>query len=542
MHSMYKQLADFFSRYSSGDSLGNTFNEHTKNNGEVTTIPGLKAIATKQGLSEKKLKAIETLLDIDATTQRYAHISALLSWDQETMMPKKGTESRSEQLALIAQLEHASKTDGRVAEHLAQLEVSDDNPLGSSDMPLIIRCWVRALYRGWKIAASVPPALIAETERARSRGLMIWIEARKQKKFTMFKDSLKTLVDLRRQYADCVGYEESPYDALLNEFEPELKTHEVKILFKELKDQLLPLYKNIEEHTSTLAVHASEKAQTLFLRRILEAAGYNHERGRLDQSAHPFSTTVGYMDSRITTSIHQDNPASAISSTLHELGHAMYELGVSPLLRDTCCSEGVSLGIHESQSRYVENIIGRSREYWEYWYPILCKDMPEFSRYDVETFVKTLRVVNKHPIRIESDELSYVFHILLRFELEHKLIDKTLEVDEIRDAWNDTTKELLGFVPVDDSQGVLQDVHWAHGIYGYFPTYVLGSIYAATLVDEYSGQGINFDKEIRRGDIRPALDYMKQRIHRFGACLLPKELLHLDVRAFVEYLKNRYVH
>jgi carboxypeptidase Taq len=362
---------------------------------------------------------------------------------------------------------------------------------------------------------------------------------------------LEELVQLNIEKAERYGYEEHIYDALLDQFEPFMKTREVERVFDGLRDSLVDLVRRISEapQVDDVFLHHSYPAerQELLGNEFLNALGYEFNRGRLDVSAHPFTTTLGPNDVRITTRYHEDLFASAVFSTIHEAGHALYELGVDPKYHNTLLATGTSLGIHESQSRLWENMVGRSREFWSHWFPRVKELFPEqLSGVEKEQFYRAINRVEPSLIRIEADEVTYSLHVILRFQLEVKLMTGELEVKDLPEAWNTTMEELLGITPPSDAKGVLQDVHWSMGAIGYFPTYALGNLYGAQFLRTMLREIPDVYDKVAAGEFAPILSWLRERIHCHGAAKTPKELItevtgeELDPEYFVRYLESKY--
>lgn len=484
--------------------------------------------------------ALAELRALDREARLLEHTAAILSWDQETGMPEGAVEERSEQLALLQSLVHQRDADPRVGELLDQLD-----QLEESDP------FVREKRRQYEKQTRLPDRLVRELAETASRGQNVWVHARRDDDFASFAPWLEKLVAINREVADHLGYEETRYDALLDQYEPYATTAEVTRVFRELRQGLVPLVQRIG---------AAEQVETDFLRRgypvdrqrayserLMNVLGYDLERGRLDLSAHPFTTTLGTSDVRITTRFDEHAPESGIFSTIHETGHALYELGTGKDLAGTLLAEGTSLGIHESQSRLWENMIGRSRPFWKAHLPALRELFPDqLGDVDPERFYRGINRVEPSLIRVEADEVTYSLHVILRFELEQALIAGDLPVAELPGAWREKMRDLLGIEPDTDAAGVLQDVHWSMGAFGYFPTYALGNLYAAQFLQVMEGEIPRMWETIAAGDTAPVLAWLRERIHRYGKVKSAGELIQeitggpLKPEAFLDYLAAKY--
>ncbi len=494
-------------------------------------------------------KAVLDLLAIDKETYFLKRISALLSWDQALTMPQAAVKSRAEQLAYIELKIHESITQHTVSELLHVCEVQEENQLGDTQLPQEIRHWLRTKYREWKKASSVPPQLVSDFKKETALASLAWKEAREKNDYTVFKDSLQKVISFNQNIADCLGYKEgkqySRYDALIDQFEPHTTAEDILKLFSSFKHEIIQYYMLLCDKNKSLQLPAlpyvSRTQQQNFVTALCEGLGFTKDIGHLGVSAHPFSVGLGIDDARITTRYLEHNPLSAISSAMHEMGHAFYDLGIASLFKETVCDEGASYGIHESQSRFFENMIGKHPLFWEYWYPILCQHVPAFSDMPIETFFAHLKKVEKQPIRVESDEIGYTLHIIVRFELEKALIEGDIGVDELPSAWNSKYKKYLGIEPKNYAEGVLQDVHWSEGYFGYFPSYSLGNLYSAQLFYTMKQEFPEYERCMQQGSMREIKEWLKEAIHQYGASKFPSELLPLTTDDFMRYIQEMYV-
>ena len=431
---------------------------------------------------QAKLRTIHHLTDA----------AALLSWDQETYMPSGSGQARADQIATLQTLAHDQLVSPDMADLLSHwidpgnghIREDTQSSLGPSERALLGETW-RDFHRAQKL----PSSFVHRLEQECSLGQQVWEEARQRNDFTLFLPHLRTLVGLKLEETEYLGYDGSPYDALLDTYEPGATVAALRPLFSTLRDQLAGLLAkvmqaSVQPDTSFLTQSFHTGRQLEFSRHVLEAMGYQFERGRLDLSAHPFTTSFHPTDVRLTTRVFERDLPSCLFSCIHEGGHGLYDQGLSPDHYGTPLGEPVSLGIHESQSRLWENCIGRSLPFWRHFYPLLQQTFSDqLGSVSLEQFYAAINKVQPSLIRVEADELTYNFHIMLRFEIELDLIEGRLTVEELPAIWNQKMKEYLGVVPDRDADGVLQDVHWSFGAFGYFPTYTLGNIYASMLYE-----------------------------------------------------------
>ncbi|PSQ76071.1 MAG: carboxypeptidase [Bacteroidetes bacterium QH_7_62_13] len=452
--------------------------------------------------------------------------AAVLAWDQETYMPDGGAEARAQQLSTLQSMAHerfASDETGTLLDRAADA-VETDDPL-DDDAAL-----VRVTRRDYDRAARVPSSLVAELSAATSRAKQAWKQARTEDDFSLFAPHLETLVDLSVEKAEAIGYDDEPYDALLEEFEPGLSTAEVASTFEALREDLVPLVDAIADapqlDDEVLRRSYPQPKQKAFGERVLDDLGYDFDRGRQDVSAHPFTTSFSPGDVRITTRYDESYLPSAFFSMIHEGGHALYEQGIDPGLARTPLADGASLGVHESQARLWENHVGRSRPFWRHYFPKLQDTFPEaLDDVGLDTFYRAVNRVEPSLIRVEADEVTYNLHVMLRFELERGLIDGSVAVNDLPTLWNEAMDDSLGVVPDTDADGVLQDVHWSMGSFGYFPTYTLGTLTAAQLMEAIEDDVPGLHDRIADGQFGPLLDWLRTRVHRHGQKLEAPDLL-----------------
>ncbi|MGI8506434.1 MAG: carboxypeptidase M32 [Solirubrobacteraceae bacterium] len=481
------------------------------------------------------------------------HLSSLASWDQQTMMPPRGGASRADSLATLERISHelfVADETGRLLEGAAS-ELSGAEP--SSDDA----CLVRLVTRRWKKARRVPTELAAELAHAASVGQEAWIAARDASDFLAFAPYLQRNVDLARRYVECHrgvdGYD-CAYDVLLDDYEPQMKTRAVAELFNELKSELVPVITRLTDAAdavddSLLHGHSPIDRQRALVAEVVRMMGFDPSGWRMDDTVHPFATRIGRGDVRITTRWDETYFPSSLYGAMHECGHGLYEAGISPSLARSPLGTAESLGMHESQSRLWENMVGRGRPFCSVLAPRIAALLGgSLASLDVDALYAAVNRVKPSYIRVESDEMTYALHIVLRFELEQRLIDGTLAVQDLPEAWNSSFAELFGMEVTDDADGVLQDVHWSAGLIGYFPTYALGNLIAGQLWEQAHADLPQLDDRLAAGELAPLREWLREHVHRHGSKFTTAELLQreaggpISVRPFTTYLKRKLEH
>ncbi len=473
--------------------------------------------------------------------------AALLGWDQQTYMPPRGAIARGHQLATLERLAHMrfiSDEMGSLLEDMKQI-AADLDP-DSNDARL-----VKVTARRFDKQVKVPGEWVAEFARVTAIAQQVWQQAKAEDNFSLFQPHLEKVVELRRAYADLFAPYDHIYDALLDDFEPGLKTAEVQKIFDDLRPKQVELIKAIGEKpaidNSFLLQYYDEQKQWDFGKQVATRFGYDWQRGRLDKSVHPFTTNFGIDDVRITTRVLPENLSSALFGTMHETGHALYEMGVDPALERSPLARGASLAIHESQSRMWENLVGCSYPFWAYFYPRLQDVFPtQLNGVSLDAFYKAINKVQPSLIRVEADEATYNLHIMLRLELEIELIEGAVAVKDLPEAWNARMQDYLGVKPASDAQGVLQDIHWSGGSIGYFSTYALGNLISVQLWERIQRDLPTLEDQMRKGEFSELLGWLKEHVHRFGAKYEPQELVQritgskIDAAPYVRYLWDKY--
>jgi carboxypeptidase Taq len=487
--------------------------------------------------------AYDDLLDRVGRIANVSYAEELLAWDQQVTMPEAGTPARSRQRASLSAVEH----DLLAAEELgALLDELDDASL-SGDRAAV----VREVRRDHERAVRVPTDLVERLSAASSSALTAWREARAADDFDAFAPHLSELVDLRRRYAECVDPDGDPYAVLFEEFEPCLPLTDAEDVLTTLRETVTDLVAAIRASDADLATDAfagtfAPERQERLVRDALDRLGYPWDRGRLDAAPHPFSSGTSY-DARVTTRYDEAEPVGALLSAIHEFGHASYLLGLPDEAYGTPLGEARNLSIHESQSRLWENHVGRSAAFWEWFLPHAVDRFPSLGGVGVREAHEAVNAVDpSNPIRVEADELTYHLHVVLRFEIERDLIRGDLDASEVPAVWNEKAASYLGVRPETDAEGCLQDVHWAHGAFGYFPTYSLGSVIAAQLFDAAADDVGGLDESIRAGEFDPLREWLTDRVHRHGKRYGTNELVRratgedVSADAFVDYATAKY--
>lgn len=471
-------------------------------------------------------------------------VQQLLEWDMEVMMPRKGVDQRGNHQAALATVMHAKLTDPALGDLVAELA-------GRMDLSPHLAADAREAKRARDRAVKIPPRLVAERARVCALSQAAWETAKDHDDFAAFLPHLEAVLKVTREMAHAIGGDQNPYDALLDEYEPGMTEAALRVTFADLRDRLVPLLDKIkgaarEPSQEPVTRHFPKAGQEAFGRRIMAAMGYDLDAGRLDVSAHPF-TNGTFRDVRITTRYCETFLNMALFGTMHEAGHALYEQGLDPTRYRDPAGGFCSLGVHESQSRFWENMIGRSRPFWQHYFPELKRTFPGvLEEVSEDAFYRAVNVVQPSLIRVEADEVTYNLHIILRFELESDLLGGRLEARDLPSAWNEKVKSFLGIVPPSDREGVLQDVHWSVGLIGYFPTYALGNLYAAQFAEALRRDMPDLDAKVARGELGSIKGWLNEHIHIHGRQYLPRELCQrvtgapLSAEAAMRYLTAKF--
>ena len=474
-------------------------------------------------------------------------ILELLEWDERTKMPAAAGQFRADQVTYLSGEIHRRRTDARLGAWLAELAESDL----AADVHSDTGTTIRQLRREYDKLTKIPCQLVEELARASMLGQQTWVEARRHNDFAALAPHLKTIFQLKRQQAAAVGFDDCPYDALLDDYEPAAKTEHVAAVLAALRRELVPLVGEImaserKANISILQRHYPTAAQEDFGKRAAAAIGFDFERGRLDVTHHPFCCGLGPHDVRLTTRYDERFFPSGFFSILHEAGHGIYDQGVRADQFGLPPGGYVSLGIHESQSRLWENFVGRSLPFWRHFYPAARQSFPVLHDVVLEDFHFAINDVRPSLIRVEADEVTYNLHIIIRFELEQELMNDNLPISDLPAAWNAKYREYLGIEPPHNADGVMQDIHWSAGLIGYFPTYSLGNLNAAQLFAQANQDVGPFEDQFAQGEFQPLLDWLRDQIHRHGQCYTASELIEritqrpLSHEPLVTYLREKY--
>ncbi|HWF12298.1 MAG TPA: carboxypeptidase M32 [Candidatus Acidoferrales bacterium] len=473
---------------------------------------------------------------------------AVLNWDKDVFMPPKGSGPRAAMLGYLAGELHDKVLSQEFRDLLREAKAaSEANELSAGD-----RAIVREVWRDVNREEKLPVEFVKELAQVTSEAYHVWMNARKQKDFKLFAPHLTKIVALKRREAELIGYKQSPYDALLDTFEPYATTEEITVALGDLRNFLAPFLVKIKKSKAKITRDAIAGAfdiekQKAFCTMAAKQIGYDFDAGRLDVSAHPFSTTFHPLDSRITTRYDSSEFMQSISGVIHETGHGLYEQGLPAAHFGTPLAEAVSHGIHESQSRLWENLVGKSRPFWAFFYPLLQNEFPTpLQKVSLDSFYRSINTVEPSFIRVEADEVTYNLHIIVRFEIEIALVKGDIAVEDLPQIWNSKMKDLLGLDVPDDSLGVLQDVHWSGGMIGYFPTYSLGNLYSAQFFAAARRDIPTLEDEMSHGEFSKLLKWLREKIHVHGKYYSAQELAKnatgekLNSKYFAEYISRKY--
>jgi len=525
-------------------------------------------------MSEKQ-KSLSRLKALDADIIKLDNIGALLEWDQETYMPAGAQNGRAAQLALLAALRqekilnpewealfeklgcltHSSTPRQRSAD-ISSAAASNATQFENADeFNEVDGAFLREAHKRWIKNRLLPRKLVEAIARQTSLAQTAWADARGTGDFSAFAPHLEEVVRLKREYAVTIAPDAEPYDTLLDEYEPGANTAQISAIFDELSLGLQNLVDKIKGAASgaDLPIPAfcnrsySIEKQNTFGRRIQSHMGFDGSRGRLDLSIHPFTATIGPGDVRLTTRYDENKVFSGLFSNIHEAGHGLYEQGIDENLRQTVLGDGASLGIHESQSRFWEGIVGRSHAFWSFWYAEFQKLFPEnLADVKLDDFYRAINLVKPSLIRVDADEVTYSLHIVIRFRLENALISGYLRIPDVPGAWNQAYRELLGITPNNDAEGCMQDIHWSGGLFGYFPTYALGNLYSAQLITPMEKDIGPLADILEKGALDIVLRWLKESIYRHGRVYKPADLCrrlsgkNLGSSDFLDYLNSKY--
>jgi carboxypeptidase Taq len=473
-------------------------------------------------------------------------IAELLHWDMQSIMPPKGAARRADQIADITGMAHSRLTAPRIGELLADLEAHEN------DLDPLQRANLREITRDYRRATKIPQKLVEELSRHQSECHEVWVKAREAGDFGLFAPGLEKMVKLTAEEAEYLGYKDTPLDALIDEFEPGASVAMFTRLFDEVKAANVPLVRRIMDSPVKAERRFLERDYPAALQRqfgeaVMKAIGFDMQGGRLDTSVHPFcSGTLG--DVRITTRYNEHAPQQAIFGIIHESGHALYEQGFIPEYLGTPLSEALSYGIHESQSRMWENFVGRSKPFWTFFLPQLKSLFPnELAQVSLDQFVLAINHVEPSLVRVEADEMTYDLHIIMRFEIERDLFAGRISISDLPSVWNKKMEDYIGVTPPNDGkEGVMQDVHWSGGAFGYFPSYSLGNMAAGQFWYAMRAQMPNMDQQMEKGNFADILHWLRENVHQYGRRFVRNELMQkatgkaLGTQDYIRYLNEKY--
>ena len=495
---------------------------------------------------DKKVK--EKLEEVKKYNQRISELNKLSSlsyWDMKMSMPPKAIEQRANTLGFLSGEIFKMVTDDKVKEFINFFDPIMD------ELDLVDRSMIKGLKKSYNEIKNIPQDKFEEYTVATSLGEAAWEEAKAKKDFTIFKPKLEKIISLLREFTEYYGYEENKYDALLNQYEEGLTVKKVDKLFNELKEGIINLLNRINNSNKLVTSKKlngkySIEAQKELSEYLLDVIKFDKEAGRLDETTHPFTLNMGNKDVRITTHYYEDNLLSNIFSVIHEGGHALYEQHIPDSLVNTGLDGGVSMGIHESQSRFYENIVGRSKEFLSFILPYIKEKFTNLADITLDEFYEAVNYVNPSLIRTEADELTYSLHIIIRYEIEKALINGEIEVEDLPKVWNKKYEEFLGVIPKDDEEGVLQDMHWSAGNIGYFPSYALGNLYGGQFLNTMLKDNPTAISDLTNGDLTYINNWLRDNIHVYGGVYTPDELVEkvtgeaLSTKYFLDYLEGKY--
>ena len=491
------------------------------------------------------IKKIEELKAYHKKIEYLNSSIALLQWDSAVYMPKEAIEYRSEMLGYLSGESYKLTTSETMKEFLDYFN-------GIEDMDDLTKAMIENLTKDYNYATKIPEAEYVQYEIDKALSQNAWEEAKRTKDFSIFKPHLAKMIAYNKKFAEYWGFESNKYNGLLDIYEPGMTTESLDVVFGELRESLVDLLQriknsNIKTDDTFIKGKYSADSQRKLGETILGQIGYDYERrGRIDVSEHPFTTNFGNKDVRITTKYDTSDFRPAIFSLIHEGGHGIYEQNIPDELEGTSLAQGASMGMHESQSRFYENILGKSMAFWSYFYSMFQETFQELEGVDLPSFYRAINCVEPSLIRIDADELTYSLHVIIRYEMEKLLINSDIDIDDVPILWNEKYKEYLGVEPENDAEGVLQDIHWSGGDFGYFPTYALGNLYGAQIFNKLKEELPDWIQKISSGDLLPITEWLKENVHQYGASLKPAELIkkvtgeELSAKYFINYLSDKF--
>jgi len=493
------------------------------------------------------MTAIDDLKEYFTEIKRLSYVGSLLGWDQETYMPRGSVSGRAKQLSLVQKLIHQRLTSLEVGKLIQKAKKI--NNLNDIEAAMI-----RESEREYLHATKLPERLVIDITETGSQAVEAWRKAREEKKFkgSDFEPLLEKNVALQIEQAERLETHPDLYSTLIDLYEPGATYNWIANIFNKIKPKLVDFVKKLDSSSNKpkqdiLRKKYNEDDQFKLSVEMIKKLNFDLNHGRQDRSTHPFTSSLSSVDTRITTRTTENFLNECIFGTIHECGHALYDMGFKKEIHDTILADGCSMGIHESQSRMWENIVGRSKEFWQYWYPTFQEYFPEnLGNYPMEEFHRAVNVVKPSFIRVNADEVTYGLHIILRFEIEKDLIEGKIQINELADVWNSKFEELLGLTPKDDADGVLQDIHWSWGSIGYFPTYFLGSMYASQIYNDALKKKPSLPEDYAKGEFSNLLAYLRENVHQHGSIYRANDLIKritgedLNPDYFLKYIENKF--
>ncbi|MCT4688369.1 carboxypeptidase M32 [Vallitalea sp.] len=489
--------------------------------------------------------AISKLNEADDKLHAIEHALALIQWDAATGAPKNSVEGRAKTLSILTGEYYKTLVNDELNELLSLLE---DN---KNELEYLTLRKAEEFRNEYDKIAKIPVEIVTEYTEVRAKASAAWEDAKIKSDFSIFAPHLEKVIEFSKKFIEYRGYTKHPYNTLLDDYEKGLTTDDLDKFFSELKNSIVPLVAKIKESKVTINDDFIKKTyptkeQEALNKKLLKSLGFNMDSGMMAESQHPFTTNFNKNDVRITTHYFENNLLPALYSTLHEGGHAIYEQNIGEELNFTSLGTGTSMGIHESQSRFFENIVGRSHSYIEYLYPIIKEAFPEhFKDVTCEDLYEAANKSELSLVRTDADELTYSLHIMIRYEIEKLLFENKILVSDLPEIWNKKYKEYMGLTPQNDADGILQDVHWSEGLFGYFPSYALGNAYASQFANKMK-ETIDFEKDLKQGNLENIREWLKENIHKYGKLLTPSEIIEnatgepLNAKYYIDYLEDKY--
>ncbi len=491
------------------------------------------------------MNPIEKLKEEFSEITRLNHIRSLLGWDEQVNLPPGSFGGRAEQNALMSKIVHERLISDKIGNLIKECERLDN-------LDLIDAAFIREAKREYDQEVKLPTKLVEEISKTASLGHAKWVEARKKDDFSLFQPLLEKMIGLQIQVAEKLDTHPDPYSTLIDLYEPGATYDWIANIFSKSKQNLNKIIKKLNTSTdkpdfSILTQKWDVDKQWDFSIDVIKGLNYDFNKGRQDKSVHPFTTSLSSTDTRFTTRIDENFFSTCVFGSIHECGHALYDMGFKKEIHGNILANGCSMGIHESQSRMWENIVGRSKEFWKYWYPKLEKSFPgNLKNVSLEEFHRSINTVQPSLIRVEADEVTYGMHIILRFELEKDIIEGNVNVSELPEIWNSKMDDLLGITPPNNADGVLQDIHWSGGAFGYFPTYYLGNLYGTQIYNDALKKHPTLPEDFEKGNFSNLLAYLRENIHQYGKIYEAKDLIKkitgedLNPDYFIEYVEKKY--